>query len=44
MVNVNPESVKVIAAGKLKGTKQPIQKELKLLDGNSNKIDYRRMK
>lgn len=40
-----PEKVKVIACGKLKGlSEQKPQKELKLLDGKSNKVDYRRNK
>lgn len=36
---------KTIAQGKLKGTKEvPKSKELKLLDGSSNKIDYSKKK
>jgi hypothetical protein len=34
----------VIITGKLKGTKQDKPKELKLLDGKSDRIDYRKFK
>ena len=43
MIKERAEEIKIIDSGKLKGTKQAVQKELKLLDG-VNKIDYRGMK
>ena len=39
MIHANPANIKVIAIGKLKGTKQQDKPELKLLDG-VDKVDY----